>query len=90
MSAMAKTYYVYILRSLKDDNFYTGHTADLRKRLAQHNRGDVRSTKARRPLVLIYWEPFKTRGEAMRRERKIKSMCHEAKLKLIEEFRQPG
>ncbi|MEM3420786.1 MAG: GIY-YIG nuclease family protein [Candidatus Hadarchaeum sp.] len=85
---MAKTYYVYILRSLKDDNFYTGHTADLKERLAQHNRGDVRSTKARRPLVLIYWESFKTRSEAMKRERKIKSMCREAKLRLIENFKK--
>lgn len=87
---MTKTYYVYILRSLRDNNFYTGHTADLRKRLAQHNRGDVRSTKARRPLVLIYWEAFKTRSEAMKRERKIKLMCREAKLRLIENFRQAG
>jgi len=85
---MTKTYYVYMLRSLKDDNFYTGHTANLKDRLARHNRGEVRSTKARRPFVLIYWEAFKTRGEAMRRERRIKSLCRDAKLKLIQEFKQ--
>ncbi|KUO42666.1 MAG: hypothetical protein APZ16_04875 [Candidatus Hadarchaeum yellowstonense] len=87
---MSKTYYAYILRSLKDDNFYTGHTANLKERLAQHNRGEVRSTKARRPLVLIYWEEFKTRSEAMKRERRIKLLCREEKLKLIENFRQSG
>lgn len=85
---MSDTYYVYILRSLKDDNFYTGHTADVKGRLARHNRGDVRSTKARRPFVIVYFEPCRTRSEAMKRERKVKSMCRDAKLKLIREFKQ--
>lgn len=85
---MSDTYYVYILRSLRDDNFYTGHTADLKDRLTRHNRGDVRSTKARRPFVMVYFESCKTRSEAMKRERKIKSIGRGAKLKLIQEFKQ--
>ncbi|MFH1821767.1 MAG: GIY-YIG nuclease family protein [Methanobacteriota archaeon] len=85
---MSETYYVYILRSLKDDNFYTGHTSDLKGRLARHNRGEVRSTKARRPFVMIYWEPLRSRSEAMKRERKIKSLCCNSKLKLIQEFKR--
>jgi len=88
MSEMADTYYVYILRSLKDDNFYTGHTADLKGRLARHNRGDVRSTKARRPFVMVYYEPCQTRSEAMKRERKVKTLCRETKLKMIQAFKQ--
>lgn len=86
---MTDTYYVYILRSLKDNNFYTGHTADLKGRLARHNRGDVRSTKARRPFVMVYYEPCRTRSEAMKRERKVKSLCRDAKLKMIQAFKQP-
>lgn len=85
---MSDTYYVYILRSLKDGKFYTGHTSDLKDRLARHNRGEVRSTKARRPFSLIYWEAFRTRSEAMKRERKLKLLGRTAKLRLIEGFKQ--
>lgn len=85
---MPDIYYAYILRSLKDDNFYTGYTSNLKRRLARHNGGWVRSTKARRPFELIYWEQFKTRSDAMKRERKLKSLKRAEKLKLIEKFKQ--
>ncbi len=86
---MAESYYVYVLRSLKDDNFYTGHTADLKDRLVRHNRGDVRSTKSRRPFVIVYYESCGTRSEAMKRERKVKSLGHDGKVKLIQSFKPP-
>jgi len=80
------TYYVYILKSLKDGKFYTGCTANLKKRLKQHNGGRVRSTKARRPLKLVYWETFATRSEAMRRERHIKGIGRARKKALVQGF----
>ena len=40
-------YYIYVLKSEKDGEFYTGYTKDLRNRLKQHNNGDVHSTKNR-------------------------------------------
>jgi putative endonuclease len=79
-------YYVYILKSLKDGKFYTGCTADLKKRLKQHNNGMVRSTKARRPLKLVYWETFTTRSEAMRRERYLKRIGRAEKKALVKNF----
>ncbi len=81
------TYYVYLLRSVKDGMFYTGYTANLRNRLAQHNAGRVRSTKRRRPLELVYWESFKTRAEVMRREKRLKAFGRAEKEKLIERFK---
>ncbi|MBI3627485.1 MAG: GIY-YIG nuclease family protein [Candidatus Sungbacteria bacterium] len=46
-------FYVYVLRSLKSNRFYTGFTADLRKRLNQHNRGSKGSyTNKRGPFEL--------------------------------------
>jgi len=84
------TYYVYLLRSVKDGRFYTGHTANLRNRLAQHNGGRVRSTKARRPLELVYWESFKTRVEVIRREKKLKAFGRVEKEKLTEKFKLVG
>ena len=81
------TYYVYLLRSVKDGKFYTGYTANLRNRLAQHNAGRVRSTKRRRPLELVYWESFKTRAEVTKREKRLKAFGRAEKEKLIERFK---
>lgn len=67
-------YVVYILKSLKDDKFYVGQTQDLEKRLIRHNRGMVKSTKNRLPLILIYSERFQTRSEAIKREKYFKSL----------------
>ena len=78
--------YAYMLKSLKDKKFYTGCTADIKKRLKQHNSGRVRSTKARRPFELVYWESFRTRSEAMKRERRLKSIGRDRKLKLVQAF----
>lgn len=44
---------VYILKSLKDKGLYVGRTNNFERRLAEHNRGSVSSTKSRRPLVLL-------------------------------------
>ncbi len=85
---MPEIYYVYLLMSLKDEKFYTGQTTNLKNRLAQHNRGRVRSTKARRPFKLVYWESLETRSAAMKRERKLKSLKHAYKLKLVKVFNE--
>ncbi|MEK7094137.1 MAG: GIY-YIG nuclease family protein [Patescibacteria group bacterium] len=46
-------FYVYILKSLKDNGFYIGQSRNLERRLKEHNNGFVSSTKNRRPLVLV-------------------------------------
>ncbi len=66
-------YYVYVLISEKDNNFYTGYTSDITKRLLFHNDGRVISTKNRRPLKLIYWEGCLNQKDALRREKYLKS-----------------
>jgi putative endonuclease len=65
-------FYVYILRSKKDDKLYIGSTNDLRKRLIEHNRGEVFSTKSRIPFELIYYEAYKEEGDARKRESNLK------------------
>ena len=49
-------YYIYILQSELDNKFYTGYTKNIELRFEQHNKGQVESTKDRRPLKLIYFE----------------------------------
>jgi len=65
--------YVYVLRSIKDAQFYVGLTRDLRARLLTHNKGQVTSTKRRVPLELIYWEGCLNESDAARREKYLKS-----------------
>jgi putative endonuclease len=65
--------YVYVLRSAKDGQFYTGLTRDLRARLQMHNSGKVPSTKLRVPLELIYWECSLNESDAAQREKYLKT-----------------
>ncbi|WP_194776775.1 GIY-YIG nuclease family protein [Pararhodonellum marinum] len=67
-------YFAYILKSLKDSGFYYGHSNNLEKRLIEHNKGKVRSTKSRTPFILYYSEKFPTKSEAYKREMFFKSI----------------
>jgi putative endonuclease len=49
-------YYVYVLRSQKDNKYYTGYTKNLKLRFEEYNRGKIESTKNRIPFKLIYFE----------------------------------
>ena len=66
-------YYIYILRSNKDKQFYTGYTEDLPDRLKLHNGGKVESTKNRLPLELVYYEACLDRKDAIHREKYLKT-----------------
>jgi len=66
-------YYTYILRSLKDHKRYIGSTDNLIRRVDEHNDGLVKSTKNRRPLVLIHSEEFHSKIEALKQEKFFKS-----------------
>jgi putative endonuclease len=66
--------FAYILKSLKDQKYYYGSTKDLEQRLQSHNKGKVRSTKGRCPLILHYSEEFNNIQEARKREIYFKSI----------------
>ncbi|MDG6222532.1 MAG: GIY-YIG nuclease family protein [Candidatus Bathyarchaeota archaeon] len=77
-------YYVYILRCT-DGSYYTGHAKDAKKRFELHKKGrGARYTKIHEPEELVYVETCETRGDAMRRERKIKKLSHNGKNQLID------
>ena len=75
-------YYVYVLQSLKDGEFYMGHTANLTGRIAEHNNQKNRSTKPRAPFRLIYAEACIAEEDARRRERYLKTTQGRRMLKL--------
>jgi len=66
-------YYTYVLRSIKDNNYYVGSTKDLKLRFDQHNNGLVESTRDRRPLDLIYYEACINNNDARHREKYLKT-----------------
>jgi len=66
-------FYVYILLSLKDKQFYAGSTDNLKRRFKEHLQGKVKSTKHRGPLKLICYEAYLFKQEALRREKFLKS-----------------
>ena len=73
MGRRNKMFYVYVLKSLKDGRFYTGYTNDFQRRLNEHKRGTVFSTKSRRPLKLVYYEACLNSEDAKKREEYLKS-----------------
>jgi len=66
-------YYVYILKSKKDNKYYIGSTSDVAARLNFHNAGLQRSTKNRTPLELVLFEEYDSKEGALKREKQIKS-----------------
>jgi len=65
-------FYVYILKSQKDDKLYIGFTNDLKRRFSEHNKGQSFATKNRKPFTLIYYEAYHSSRDARIREVKLK------------------
>lgn len=65
-------YYIYLLKSKRDKKLYIGFTAKLNQRIKQHNDGKVFSTRYRRPFDVIYYEAYRSFGDARRREKNLK------------------
>lgn len=76
--------YVYIVEC-RDKTLYTGWTTDIGRRISQHNKGiGAKYTRARRPVVLKYFEKFDTNKEAMKRECEIKKLSRKDKISLFD------
>ncbi len=78
-----KKYFIYLLRC-SDATLYTGYCADLKARETRHNSGKgAKYTKYRRPVKIVYWESFRSKSTAMRREAQIKSWPKHKKENLV-------
>ena len=76
-------YYAYIVECA-DGTYYCGFTNDLEKRINTHNKGKgAKYTRPRLPVVLVYFEEFDSKEEAMSREWHLKQLSHAQKKKLI-------
>ncbi len=68
-------YYVYAIESLNRKYIYIGITNDIDKRVKQHNTGKNKTTKPYLPFQILFTEEYKTRIDARKREKYLKSGC---------------
>ena len=66
-------FYTYVLKSIKDEKLYIGFTDDLSKRFFENQKGQVISTRDRRPLKLVYYEACHDKYKALDREKYFKT-----------------
>jgi putative endonuclease len=67
-------HFVYILFSKSKDRCYFGETAEPARRLAQHNRGNVPSTKYGIPWTVAWATQIENRQLALQLEKKLKNL----------------
>ena len=65
-------FYVYTLKSKKDNSLYIGYTNDLKRRFDEHNSGKSFATKYKVPFELVYYEAYKSQSDAKFRENQLK------------------
>lgn len=74
-------FYVYLLKSIKSQDLYVGYCANLKVRFHRHNAGKVKSTKGYLPWELIYYEAYKDKSDATKREKQLKNHAAKETLK---------
>ncbi len=81
-------HYAYIVECA-DGTYYCGYTNNLEKRIKTHNRGKgAKYTRPRLPVVLVYFEIFSSKEEAMSREWHLKRLSHAEKEALASAFKE--
>jgi putative endonuclease len=77
-------WWVYVVQC-SDGSLYTGITTDVERRVREHNESEkgARYTRARRPVELCTAWNFETRSEALKEERRFKSLSRPEKLKAL-------
>ncbi len=68
-------FYTYVLKSVNHEYHYKGHCENINRRLKEHNSGLTKSIKKFRSFILVYFDEFSTREEAVKREKYFKSVA---------------
>ncbi len=86
-------YYVYVIKDNNSHKLYIGSTNNLRRRLDEHQKGKVFSTKGILNLVLVYFEAYISEKDARIREMRLKQFgkaYQELKKRLKESLKGVG
>jgi putative endonuclease len=71
-------HFIYILQSLKDNSFYIGSSQNPQERLLKHNKASTGYTSRKQPWKIVYTEEFKSKTEALKREKFLKAQKNTA------------
>jgi putative endonuclease len=78
---------VYLARCA-DGSYYCGYARDPLKRLAAHNAGKgSKSVRGKLPVRLAFLRSFRTKGDALRFEARVKQRSHAEKRELSRRWR---
>ncbi len=66
--------YLYILKSERNSKYYIGSTNNYKRRVKQHNAGNVNFTRGIRPLKLVLVQKYPNIEKARLIERKLKAL----------------
>lgn len=76
--------YTYLIKSQKDGSFYAGISLDPQKRLIYHNNGRLKSSRYKRPFVLVYFKEHLDYQSARKHEKWLKKKSREYKERLAD------
>ena len=76
-------FYVYVLWSKENRDFYVGYTADLMRRLKEHESGHCHTTLRMANPKFIFCEGFISELDARRREKYFKTSKGKKALRLM-------
>ncbi len=76
-------FYVYLLKSIKNNKVYIGRSSDLKRRLKEHLNQKVKTTKSYGKVKLIFYEAFLSKEDSIRREKYFKSSKGRSSLRQI-------
>ena len=79
-----RDYFVYILSS-KSRRIYTGVTNDLERRVFEHRHQSKGFTSKYRVFRLVFYEHHRNPYAAISREKEIKGLSRERKMRLVSE-----
>lgn len=81
---MRMTYFTYIM-SNKSRRVYVGSTSELQVRVSKHRKGWYEGSFTSRYCfdMLVYFETYSNRGDALAREKEIKGWRRQKKLRLV-------
>jgi putative endonuclease len=76
-------WFVYILKSTVDGDFYKGITENIGKRFQEHNSGQSKFTSTKMPWTLVFLAEMHDKKNAIIEERRIKKLNRKSLEKLI-------
>jgi len=76
-------HYVYVLQDSVNGKLYIGRSDDLKRRLREHLDGKVHTTSRMNDPKLIFYEAFRAKPDAIRRERYFKTSKGRKTLRLM-------